>query len=129
MVEGLGFRVESLGFETHRAPHKDEWRIGFQVSGFNGVSGFGFQWRFGFRISMAFRISDFNGVSGFGLTARPTRTNGVFSTGIISKSSLVWFSGCKAIWKREFKLPWREAGPPNHHDDNATGIISKSSLV
>jgi len=19
--------------------------------------------------------------------------------------------------KREFKLPWREAGPPNHHDD------------
>ena len=20
-------------------------------------------------------------------------------------------------WKREFKLPWREAGPPNHHDD------------
>ena len=31
------------------------------------------------------------------------------------------FSGarrpCKANWKREFKLPWREAGPPNHHDD------------
>jgi len=24
---------------------------------------------------------------------------------------------CKATWKREFKLPWREAGPPNHHDD------------
>ena len=23
---------------------------------------------------------------------------------------------CKATWKREFKLPWREAGPPNHHD-------------
>jgi len=22
-----------------------------------------------------------------------------------------------ATWKREFKLPWREAGPPNHHDD------------
>ena len=20
--------------------------------------------------------------------------------------------------EREFKLPWREAGPPNHHDDN-----------
>jgi len=20
-------------------------------------------------------------------------------------------------WKREFKLPWREAGPPNHLDD------------
>ena len=24
---------------------------------------------------------------------------------------------CKATWKREFKLPWREAGPPIHHDD------------
>jgi len=24
---------------------------------------------------------------------------------------------CKATWKREFKLPWREACPPNHHDD------------
>jgi hypothetical protein len=24
--------------------------------------------------------------------------------------------GCKATWKREFKLPWREAGQPNHHD-------------
>ena len=24
---------------------------------------------------------------------------------------------CKATWKRGFKLPWREAGPPNHHDD------------
>ena len=24
---------------------------------------------------------------------------------------------CKATWKREFNFPWREAGPPNHHDD------------
>jgi len=24
---------------------------------------------------------------------------------------------CKASWKREFKLPWREAGPPDQHDD------------
>ena len=22
-----------------------------------------------------------------------------------------------AAWEREFKLPWREASPPNHHDD------------
>jgi hypothetical protein len=31
------------------------------------------------------------------------------------------FSGdrCKATWKREYKLPRREAGPPNHHDDTA----------
>jgi len=24
---------------------------------------------------------------------------------------------CKATWKRKSKLPGREAGPPNHHDD------------
>ena len=24
---------------------------------------------------------------------------------------------CKATWKREFKLPCHEAGPPHHHDD------------
>ena len=24
---------------------------------------------------------------------------------------------CKATWKREFNLPWRKAGPPNHHGD------------
>jgi len=24
---------------------------------------------------------------------------------------------CEATWIRGFKLPWREAGPPNHHDD------------
>ena len=23
----------------------------------------------------------------------------------------------KATWKREFKLPWRQAGPPNHLDN------------
>ena len=23
----------------------------------------------------------------------------------------------EATWKRGFKLPWREAGPPYHHDD------------
>ena len=24
---------------------------------------------------------------------------------------------CKASWKSEFQLPWREASPPNDHDD------------
>ena len=28
-----------------------------------------------------------------------------------------WASKYKATWKREFKLPWRQAGPPNHLDD------------
>ena len=26
---------------------------------------------------------------------------------------------CKATWKREFKLPGREAEPPNRHHDKA----------
>ena len=30
----------------------------------------------------------------------------------ISLSGLVTW-----VWKREFKLPWREAGPPDHHND------------
>ena len=25
--------------------------------------------------------------------------------------------GGRFTWKGEFKLPWREAGPPDHHDD------------
>ena len=25
----------------------------------------------------------------------------------------------KATWNRDFKLPWREAGQPNHLDDEA----------
>ena len=25
---------------------------------------------------------------------------------------------CKATWKRGFKIPWREAGPPTYHDDH-----------
>jgi len=31
-------------------------------------------------------------------------------------SSMGWRQG-KLTWKGEFKPPWREAGPPNHHDD------------
>jgi len=26
---------------------------------------------------------------------------------------------CQATWKRQFELPRREAGPPNHHDEKA----------
>ena len=24
---------------------------------------------------------------------------------------------CEATWKKKFRLPWREAGSPNHRDD------------
>ena len=34
-----------------------------------------------------------------------------------SSTFTYWEGRCKATWKREYKLPWREAGPPNHHDD------------
>ena len=35
---------------------------------------------------------------------------------------------CKATWEREFKLPWREDDPPNHHDDKVDsdqGVVNK----
>jgi len=31
---------------------------------------------------------------------------------------------CKATWKREFKLPWREAGPPNQRLTPASGLAT-----
>jgi hypothetical protein len=38
-----------------------------------------------------------------------------------SLSTVAWGQEgrCKATWERESKLPWREAGPPNHHDNQA----------
>ena len=40
--------------------------------------------------------------------------------------------GCKATRKREFKLPWREAGPPNHHDDQVDSdqqVVKKEAFL
>ena len=34
-----------------------------------------------------------------------------------SSPALKHHNGCKATWKREFQISRREAGPPNHHDD------------
>ena len=31
-------------------------------------------------------------------------------------------------WEREFKLPWREAGPPNHHDDKVDSDLHDFEL-
>ena len=47
------------------------------------------------------------------LRARPLRGSPFDSLGWVSE----FWGGCKATWKREFKLPRREAGPPNHLDD------------
>jgi len=38
---------------------------------------------------------------------------GMISSGMVGRQEGRW----KTTWKREFKLPWREAGPPIHHDD------------
>ena len=35
----------------------------------------------------------------------------------VYKARYSWEGRCKATWKRKFNLPWREAGPPNHHND------------
>jgi len=41
-----------------------------------------------------------------------------FSASRAYRTGDVAYAGrCKATCKRGFKLPWREAGPPNYHDD------------
>ena len=40
-----------------------------------------------------------------------------FVGGCVVYGSEVEEGRCKATWKREFKLPWCEVGPPNHHDE------------
>ena len=37
-------------------------------------------------------------------------------SGIQGSGSCVWCLGI-GVWEREFKLRWREAGPPYDHDD------------
>ena len=40
----------------------------------------------------------------------------------------VWEGRCQATWKREFELPWREAGQPDHHDykvDSDQWVVNK----
>ena len=34
----------------------------------------------------------------------------------------------KVTWKREFQLPWREAGPPKHHDDKVEVVNKEISF-
>ena len=48
-----------------------------------------------------------------------------------SKVALHLPSQCKAIWKRECKLTWREVGPFGHHDDEVVSdrrLSIKNSL-
>ena len=38
---------------------------------------------------------------------------------------------CKATSKRQFKVPWCEGGPPNHHDDEVDSdqeVVNKKTL-
>ena len=44
----------------------------------------------------------------------------VLSSGLVFMHTLLILFrkvGVRATWKREFKLPWREVGPHNNHDD------------
>jgi len=92
-VQGSGFRVQNSGFLVQGS--------GFRVQG----SGFRVQGS-GFR------------VQGCMFTANPHRRHFTTSDfGVIYSQPLCVEGRCKATWKREFKLPWRKAGPPNHHDD------------
>ena len=52
---------------------------------------------------------EFRGVGGLGF--------GVLELSIWSWGVLAARRQKECLLKREFKLPWREAGSPNHHDD------------
>ena len=60
----------------------------------------------GVRIAFSHKLCVGVGVSGFGFELCASEVKVDIQEG-----------RCKATWKREFKLPWREAGPPNLHDD------------
>ena len=43
---------------------------------------------------------------------------GLKAYGFGFRISGVGFREVALTWKKKFKIPWREAGPPNHLDDN-----------
>jgi len=74
------------------------------------------------------RVSPISFQRGTGTTRRAvwvTVQKSNFGTGLEGR--------CEATWKREFKLPWREAGPPTHHDDKVDSdqqvVNKKPSLL
>ena len=44
-------------------------------------------------------------------------STGLDAPGVAGGVDAAYEGRCKATRKREFKLSWREAGPPNHLDD------------
>ena len=93
-------------------------------SGFRDDSGFSFRVSFfGFRISGSFSGSECL-VPRHTMVESDTHCSEMHSEPEMSApyvpfvlQHLVVGGRCKATWKREFKFPWREAGPPNHLDD------------
>ena len=53
--------------------------------------------------------------SGFGVSRVDWTT--IFDYVVRSKICGSWKGRYKAAWERKFDLPWCEAGPPNHLDD------------
>ena len=93
LVTGCGLRVAGCGLRVAGC--------GLRVSGFGLRNS-----RFGFRASGFWQRAE-----GFGFRIEGL---GTLLGWLLAPSEE---GRCKATWKREFKLPWHEAGPPNHHDD------------
>ena len=49
-----------------------------------------------------------------GVAGREQGAGGVLLEWYADKDLSSLETGCSAIWKRAYKLPWREAVPPNH---------------
>ena len=59
-------------------------------------------------VSLNSKLEGNNGVEDLLKCARPSKQ---------SRYHTLLEGRCKATWNREFKFPWREAGPPNHLND------------
>jgi len=120
-VQGSGFRVQDSGFRVQDSGFRVQCSV-FRVQG----SGSRVQ-VLGFRVQgLGFRVSDTqHQQNNRSLVMRSWQAlyQGLepffLRKGVAIYELVFWFKEgrCKATWKREFKLPWRKAGPPNHLDD------------
>ena len=62
-------------------------------------------------------FASFQGPARHALVSRPMKTRTGFEAPKDRLPGTAWEGRYKTSGKREFKIPWREAGPPNHLDD------------
>ena len=62
-------------------------------------------------------FASFQGPARHARVSRSMKTRTGFEAQKYRLPGTAWEGRYKAPWKREFTIPWREAGPPNHLND------------